>query len=346
MTYRLPFLLGLAHGVSDASAGLLVGVLIQQGSSNVNMQILQYNLLAFGLMPLAGLLFDRLQRPKQGTEASLLVTLAGLMMLPFQINTAILLIGLGSACLHAGGGSLAITSTPGKASAAGVFAAFGVIGLALGGAGSSLDPAITRLVLIGLLALLSAAIRFTPRLSSQGLPQAERPVPAAATFLVVLVIAISLRSTVWVGAQTGLARYSAAAIWVALAAGTGKLAGGFAADRFGWKRMMFVALLGTGVLLFFSNQWLPALMLGALLLQSVTPISIAAAGQALPEAPALAASLALGTGVIAGGLPFFLLPGGWFAPGVMAALLAVSILLYWISLRNIQPENSPNRKAG
>ncbi len=384
MTYRLPFMrfalqIGLAHGVSDAAAGLLVGVIIQHAAPEMNLQILEYNLLAFGLMPLAGLLFDRLRRPQQGAAASLLVTLAGLMLLPFQLNIAILLIGLGSAGLHAGGGSLAITLTPGRASAAGIFAAFGVVGLTLGGMASALDPLITRLVLVCLLALLSAAIKFArlapgdlltlsrcPSGSKSGRAMPSQPAPAAPLLItkcmlcmVVLVIAISLRSTGWVGAQTSVARYSSAALWVAVAAGLGKLAGGFAADRFGWRRFMLIALTGAGLLLvpyglFFANPWLQfaperasgqywqiALMLGVLLLQSVTPLSVAAMGRALPGYPALAASLALGTAVLAGGLPFFILAGGWFGPVSMAITLALSALCYWFALGKFQPNGNP-----
>ena len=346
MSYRLPFLLGLAHGVSDAAAGLLVGVIIQHGTPDMNLQILEYNLLAFGLMPLAGLLFDRLKRPQQGVSASLLVTLAGLMLLPFRLEISILLIGLGSAGLHAGGGSIAITATPGRASAAGVFAGFGVVGLALGGAASGIDQTSARLVLICLLALLSAAIKFTPQVASQRRVQAELPVALPMFMIVVLVVAISLRSMVWVGAQSGLARYSAAAIWVAVAAGIGKLAGGFVSDRFGWKRYTLTALTGAGLLFLFASQWLPALMLGALLLQSMTPISIAALGRVLPESPALAASLALGTAVIAGGLPFFLLAGGWFGPAVLAIALVLSALGYWLALQKIQPAERLNEPPG
>ena len=352
MTSRLPFLrfalqIGLAHGVSDGAAGLLVGVIIQHGSPDMNLQILEYNLLAFGLMPLAGLLFDRLRRPQQGTAASLLVTLAGLMLLPFQLNTAILLIGLGSAGLHAGGGSLAITLTPGRASAAGVFAAFGVVGLALGGMASALDPLITRLVLVCLLALLSAAIKFAKRIPGQSLATSSQPAPAALSlrtkgmlFIVVLVIAASLRSTDWVGTQTSVARYSSAALWLAIAAGLGKLVGGFAADRFGWRRFMLIALAGAGLLLFAPFGPL-ALMLGALLLQSVTPLTIAAAGRALPGYPALAASLALGTAVLVGGLPFFILAGGWFGPLTLLITLALSALCYWLALGKFQPNGNP-----
>ena len=337
MTYPLPLLLGLAHGVSDASAGLLIGLIIQQRSPQMNEHILLYNLLAFGLMPLAGLLFDRIHQPKLGAAAGLLLTLSGLLLTLVNLNLAILLIGIGSAGLHAGGGSVAITSTPGKASAAGVFAAFGVMGLALGGVASINYASAATFALIALLLILAAAIWFTPQVSRPAPQPTGAPRPVSYGLIILLVVAIALRSTVWVGAQMDVARYSSAAIWLALAAGTGKLAGGFGADRFGWRRWMLVSLAGAGLLLVFASQWLPALMLGALLLQSLTPLSIAAVGRTLPEFPGLAASLALGTAIIAGGLPFFILASGWFGTGLLAVTLLASMLLYWFTLKPIIP---------
>jgi FSR family fosmidomycin resistance protein-like MFS transporter len=340
MTYLLPLLLGLAHGASDASAGLLVGLIIQQRSPQMNMDILLYNLLAFGLQPLAGLLFDRLQQPRRGAATGLLLTLTGLLLTSQNLGFAILLIGIGSACLHAGGGSVAITSTPGKAAAPGVFAAFGVVGLALGGLASISFSDSARIALVGLLAILAAVIWFRPQLQGRGPQSAGGLQQPVIVILGLLVVAIALRSTVWVGAQMGVARYSSAALWLALAAGSGKLLGGFGADRFGWGRWMLASLCGAGLLLVFASQWLPGLMLGAMLLQSVTPLSIAAVGRALPHFPALAASLALGTAIIAGGLPFFILAGGWFGPAVLAVTLLASTLLYWFALKTPVPVSS------
>ncbi|MCX6079128.1 MAG: hypothetical protein NTW32_06305 [Chloroflexi bacterium] len=343
MTYLLPLLLGIGHGLSDASAGLLVGLIIRQRAQDMNAQILLYNLVAFGLQPLAGMLFDRIRQPKHGAAVGLLITVTGLLITPLNLNIAIMLIGIGSACLHAGGGSVAITSTPGKASAAGVFAAFGVIGLTIGGMASINYSDIAENILILLLIILATIIWVVPHVSSELVERTSSPMPVSLLIIFFLVIAIALRSTVWVGTQIRVERYTSAALWLAIAAGTGKLVGGFAADRWGWKRWGLVVLAGAGVLLVFSDFSLPALMVGALLLQSVTPLSIAAVGRSLPKSPALAASLALGTAIIAGGLPFFFLKSGWFEPVILAITLLISTLLYWYVLKKPGLEHSTQR---
>jgi len=332
MILGLPLILGLAHGVSDASAGLLVGWIIQQQSPGMNSLILLYNLLAFGLQLVAGLLFDRLHQPKLGACSGLLLTMIGVLIIQSNLILAILLIGIGSACLHAGGGSIAITTTPGKASAPGVFAAFGVIGLSLGGMGSlNFSSGLVGLLAV-LLAGMAVIIGLFPQYSPKSSAMARSSLPIPEIVIVLLVLAITLRSTVWVGAQMTIGRYSSAALWVALAAGLGKLVGGFAADHLGWKRWLLVSMPGAVVLLGLTGQRLPGMIIGAFLLQSMTPLSIAAVGRALPKSPALAASFALGTAIIAGGLPFFIFSPGWFNTGILVITLLVSGLFYWIFL--------------
>jgi FSR family fosmidomycin resistance protein-like MFS transporter len=336
MILVLPLLLGLAHGVSDASAGLLVGRIIQQKSPEVNTLILLYNLLAFALQPFAGMLFDHLHLPKPGACFGLLLTMTGVLTLQANLNLAIILIGLGSACLHAGGGSLAITATPGKASSPGVFAAFGVIGLALGGMASLHFLNSVVAVLAALLALLGLIIWFMPQnADTVGIPANTASPLVPEIFIILLVLAIAFRSAVWVGAQQNVERYSSTALGLALAAGLGKLIGGFCADRLGWMRWIQVSMVGALVMLVFSSQWLPGLIAGVFLLQSMTPLSIAAIGRALPRYPALAASLALGVAVIAGGLPFFIFSRGWFSTGMLLFALGLSGLIYWVFLRKI-----------
>ncbi len=359
MTWLLALILGLAHGASDASAGLLVGLILQQKTPDVNILILLYNLLAFGLQPIFGMAFDRIRQPKPGASLGLILTVLGLLTVQANLNIAIILIGLGSAGLHAGGGSVAITSTPGKASAPGVFAAFGVVGLALGGlAALHYSPWIAQALAI-LLASLAVIIWLMPQNSTTGWNKLEPVLGNAAlrvsnVLVILLVLAVALRSTVWVDAQINVGRYSSAALWVALAAGTGKLMGGFASDRIGWDRWMLTAMGSSAVLLAFTSNeiipatgwaWLPGLLLGVFFLQSMTPLSIAAAGKALPHSPALAASLTLGTAIITGGLPFFFfvpLPGmshGWVRTALLALVLLASGSLYWVFLNKTRSIN-------
>jgi MFS transporter, FSR family, fosmidomycin resistance protein len=335
----LPLLLGLAHGVSDAAAGLLVmQVIMLDIAPQGAMLILLYNGLAFGLQPLAGLLLDWLKQPRRGAAIGLVLTAAGIVTSWKSLILGIVLAGFGSMFLHSGSGSVAITSTPGKASAPGVFAAFGVIGLAIGSQlafyFSVTTTAMFVLVLLGL-----ALVIWLWKVSSAAV--AENEEVALPDYLktigwlvvIALIFAIALRSLVWVGIGSGVAGYSQIALSLALAAGVGKLLGGFAADRIGWVRYAVAGLILTLLLLAMGRNWFGATLVGVFFLQSVTPLSIAALGRLMPRTPALAASLALGTAIILGGVPFMLFPAGWFGVGIAIAALLISAALYWWALR-------------
>ena len=52
----LPITLGLAHGVGDGAAGLLLGALLRvMPLEQVSVLVLLYNLLAFGVQPIVSL---------------------------------------------------------------------------------------------------------------------------------------------------------------------------------------------------------------------------------------------------------------------------------------------------
>jgi MFS transporter, FSR family, fosmidomycin resistance protein len=130
----LPLILGLAHGVADGAAGLLLGGLPHMMTlERVALLVLVYNVLAFGGQPLLGLVADRLGRPRPAALAGLLL-LAAALLAGQQPIAAVVLAGLGSAAFHIGGGALALCATQGRAAGPGLFAAPGVVGLAAGGA--------------------------------------------------------------------------------------------------------------------------------------------------------------------------------------------------------------------
>jgi hypothetical protein len=328
MEWVFPLLLGLVHGVSDGSAGLLIGAVYRlDDPATATFYLLLYNGLAFACQPAAGLLIDRFSRPRAWLAGGLLLTAGGVAVSTFSLPFGVFLTGLGSALMHASAGSLAILSTPGRASGPGLFAAFGVIGQALGITfGASLPAGISLWLALVPLGMTSVVL--------------WKPVPVAApapigesskrgmvwTIALLLVAAAALRSLAWTGTQVlGLVP----ALWLALAAGTGKLLGGFVADRVGWRRWTWIAL-GAAVLLLAGGAKVHLLVLGGVFfLQSLTPLTLSFMGNILPGRPALAASLVLGAALVLGGLPHFLAMG-WFNLGLVAPLvLILSLGAYW-----------------
>ena len=331
--FSLPGLLGIAHGASDAVAGFLVMQALMLNVEGGGLLILLYNGLAFGLQPVAGFALDRFNSPRRGAALALLLSAVGLIITWFDLRIGIICAGIGSAFFHAGAGGTAITSTPKRATGPGLFAAFGVVGLAIGSQLAFYFSTVTILGFVIVLTVLAALIWFY----QVDQPQAELGSAMTASgveiFIVAIVIAVALRSFVWVTAKSGIDDYTQPALWLALSAGLGKLLGGIFADRFGWRRWMVAALVLSMPFLAFKENGFLLLLLGVFFLQSVTPLSIAAVGQMLPSSPALAASLVLGLGVILGGVPTVLFQITELTGLVIfVPVLLLSIILYWFPL--------------
>ncbi|MDY7012437.1 MAG: MFS transporter, partial [Cyanobacteriota bacterium] len=125
--------LGLAHGFADGSAAFVLASLAEGRSPlEIGLWILGYNALAFGAQASAGLLVDRAAKPRLAAIAGLLFLALALLVPPAEPTVAILLAGLGSALFHPGGGAIAHSLSPGKTTELAVFAAPGVVGLAIG----------------------------------------------------------------------------------------------------------------------------------------------------------------------------------------------------------------------
>ena len=340
----LPVLTGLAHGVSDAVAGFLVVRVLMLNSIPPVDYILLYNTLAFGLQPVVGMIIDTLNIPRRATAVGLFLSATSLILAWFSLIWGILFAGLGSAIFHAGGGSLALTSTPGRAAGPGIFAAFGVIGLALGSQLAFYFSVTAIAIFFLVLLILAAAVCFFPASSNLVSKPAPIPVGTDIEWLAFgLVLAVALRSLVWSGIQPNMAGYSQLALFIALAAGFGKLAGGFLADHIGWRTFTLAAMLMCILLLTVRNESLWLLLAGIILLQSVTPLSLAALGRLMPSSPALASSLVLGVGVLLGSLPLIFLGDGWLNVSIsIPMLLLLSGGLYLFTLRGFPkfPENT------
>jgi FSR family fosmidomycin resistance protein-like MFS transporter len=309
--------LGLAHGFNDFAAGFLLGSLSKQlPLAEAGILILVYNLVAFGGQPLAGLIIDRIGRPRFGVLSGLLLSGSALLVADWEPRLAVLLAGLGSAAFHAGGGALALYETPGKASGPGLFVAPGVFGLAAGG----------TLALMGYVAAwpwalaLLASTLLVARLHSPDLPYSNptqttgqshpasvdktQPFQPHDAVLLILLVAIALRSTTWTTVELLLKGHTAALLALAAVAAVGKACGGFLADRIGWKRWGIGVLSAAAFSLILGHNSLGLLLFGISLLQSTTPLTLAAMGLTVPRFPATAAGLALGLGILLGALPY------------------------------------------
>ncbi|MCC6866641.1 MAG: MFS transporter [Ignavibacteria bacterium] len=328
----LPVILGISHGISDCSAGLLLGSLSRDTSIfSIGALVLLYNILAFGAQPLAGLLIDKLKSPKIATVFGMALMIAAIVL--FYVNPifSVILAGLASAVFHTGGGALALCISPGNASNAGIFAAPGVAGLAIGGylAVNGIFPSI--IIILALVILSLFIIAFKQPVLPYNFKADDTEFEKHDFVMLILLLAIALRSAVWNIFQYINQGEITTLILISLAAASGKIIGGFAGDYFGWKRYSYTVLLAAIPLLIFGEYSIYFLLPGIALLQSVTPIMVSAVYKNIKKLPATAAGLSFGFAIAAGGLPFIQQSGindnVIRSPLVLAGIILLTVIL-------------------
>lgn len=336
--FRYVLILGLAHGVADGATGYLLGYLPDKlVTLQVGLLVLLFNALAFGSQPVVGLFADRIKRPSLVAISGLLLHSLGILSFHWQPAVAVVLVGMGSAAFHVGGGALAVTATNGRATGPGIFAAPGVVGVAVGGALAVTGQSVSWLFLI-ILPVLAVTIWLLPQpaLPYGRQPQNNKPdniFEGHDAVMLLLLLAIALRSVVWTTFQFLLQGEVNVLLILGLAAAIGKVVGGVMGDWIGWRRWAFAALIGASVLLTWADNSVIALAAGLALLQSATPIALAATAQLIPGKPAFASGLALGFAIALGGLPPMLgLSPRMGAPpvSIVTGLAAAAVL--WIAL--------------
>jgi len=339
--------LGLSHAVNDSISGYAVGraAFASPDASTAGLQVLAYNVLAFGGQLPVGWVLDARPRLRAALALAFALTAAGLGAASWgQSWAAVLALGLGSAVFHVAGGAYAARVGGGQAKWLGVFAAPGVIGLALGGVLAHQEVTWAPWLLGGVLLVTAAASLAAPAApaltTTSGGPQTVRPnglIDSHDVMMMVLLLAIALRSVVWNVFQYVADGERGYLIGLAVAAVVGKLLGGLLADRLGARRFALAALGAAAVILTFGHRRFELLCLGVGLLQAVTPAAYAAMIRLMPQSPATATALVLGTAIALGGVPFQfslmpVLSSPWFVPGCAAVAWA----LYAVALRRRQ----------
>lgn len=273
---------------------------------------LLYNFCAFALQMPLGILADRYGRNRVFAALGALLVCLGALVPGFW--PSVLMLGIGNALYHVGGGRETMLTSQGFARL-GIFVAPGAVGIFLGGLvrgnPSYGIPGMASLLLVGIL-LARAAAGEKPDCRNMAVPSARGLGAVVLVFLVVL-----LRSAVGMCAESPWK--AGAWMWIGAILGAGgKALGGIAADRFGVKRAGVFSLLASGVLFLFPNS-APAGAAAGLLFQMSMPITLGEAARQIPG----------GEGFVFGLMTFALFLGFLLTqwnisfPPVMTALLAV-----------------------
>ena len=312
------------------------------GTPNVYLCVLLYNFCAFAMeMPL-GVIADKWNR-------NFLFAIIGCILVgsAFGLSSlsviSVLVIGIGNAMFHLGGGIDVLNISGKKLGALGVFVSPGAFGVYLGtmlGKGDSLPAIVFPLALLaaaGLIFAIHKAQKGTypgnAVFSLEGVGARRIIAAIACLFLVVC-----LRS--YVGLALDFPWKSAGYWGLALicAVVLGKTIGGFAADRFGPGKATILSL-GIAAFLFLFPLVPPAGVAAVLLFNMTMPITLWAMAKILPGAKGLAFGL-LTFGLFLGFLPIYLGYSGVETLSGMswlfAALAAGSLVLLLAGLRRMK----------
>jgi FSR family fosmidomycin resistance protein-like MFS transporter len=344
------------HAAIDASCAVLLwgGVHDHRVSSLTAWSaFVIYNLLAFAVQPLVGLIVDRLDAAKWMAFAGALVTAAALPLgaQPRGFTAAAITAGLGNSLYHIGGGTLSLRFSPGRALPPGVFVAPGAAGVVFGiVAGKAGDAAWPYAMVCVVLALAVAALPAPASRAQRWASRPPAPVPSArALDLVVclLLLVVGVRS--YVGLALAFPWKSHVWLLWTLTAGVvlGKVVGGALADRFGWRLVAAGALLVSAPLLAVGPDLAAAGIVGSFVFNMTMPVTLAALARAIPGHEGFAFGLTC-LALFVGSVPA--LCGwswaSWLPDGVVLVTAAVGAVALWFGLAPFAARRPANSALG
>ena len=341
----------LSHLVVDfACFYVLMGVFsLGTGSSQLVISgFLLYNLIAFALQVFIGILADK-SKSAHGYFAFIgcIVVLLGV-SIPASGWIQLVTCAFGNALFHVGGGIDSLVFARGRYARSGVFISFGALGVALGTlvGRSQLLP----FGAVALLLLACAALIFFFCRQSKVPYRVDFDFPPAKISLPGLVISLSVATIIIraaVGAYTPVFERGTTLLFVlpALSVFAGKFAGGFLADRFGARSVVFISLLLSAPLLAFGNTQVALCCLGLFLFNVTTAVTLCVIVSQLPSNPGFSFGLTTLALFIGSSFSFFWLLPAEIRPALTVALIVVSAACLFMATpgKVIRKSNQPLR---
>jgi MFS family permease len=325
--------LAAGHGINDLLAGYFLGTIARENTNiaHAGIALLLYNLLAFGGQYPVALWMEKHTNRKPFLTASYTINIAAtaLFLLSPSLSVVVVMFGVASAIYHVAGGAVCAGSN--KATPIGVFAAPGVAGLIAGGyiawAGYQLTPLLLLTAVFFLVILFLLKIPASTRTTDPGRFTRPSIIPDRHDVIMALLLTvIALRSAVWNIFQFIHEENYEWLFAIAAAAFTGKIAGGWLADKIGWRLYVYISLVCAAPLVtFFRNEIIP-FCIGIGLLQSGIPATTAMLIYSAGGKTERGISLSFGAAIVAGSV-IFILPAGFLADQFLLPTVVIFIML-------------------
>lgn len=305
------------------------------GTQSYALFVILYNFLAFGLQMAVGYFSDYHKRVPIGAIGCVSVLIGAVCSANSQsaltLWTAVLFVGVGNACFHVGGGIDSLVNSNGKLSRGGVFVSSGAMGVALGiyscGRISSGDVAVIVLM------VFCAAICFAAHknvgvdkiCSIKGVANGKLGIQSV---LALALISVTIRS--FGGSVIPMEWKTTAELGLLSSFGAfcGKFIGGFAADKFGAKRIGTTTLLLSLLFIIFGSKIMTISLIGVVLFNMTMPITLGICAEKLPKNPGLAFGLTTAALLIGAVPSFFAVVSGktiLLVPAVIVSAVCIFI---------------------
>lgn len=327
----VPFisLYSFTHLVVDAAcAFLLLGVL--DIHSHVILSLLLYNFIAFVLQAPFGFLIDEGLNPKSAAIAGLIFITAAFIFGNY-LFVPLVLVSIGNALFHVGGGTQVLALKEKKASFSGIYVAPGGIGLAIGSF-LAFAPFSTSLLLFpGLTIVLSVILYFVRVPEFKRVKEHNRKKMSfcyVALIITLISIPIIIRSLIGLSVDFPWKNNQLLYISLVFAIALGKAFGGILSDKFGLVAVGVGGLLLSMPLLAFWTE-MPVLgILGAFIFNFTMPVTLIAILNIIPEKRGLSFGLST-TALFVGSLPVILGNTQWLDNScvVFSLILLAAIIL-------------------
>ena len=322
-------LYAITHLVVDAScAYMLLGVLELNDNAIVGM--LTYNAVAFVLQAPFGLLIDKILNPKLAAMVGL--TFVAISFLFWNnLFAALIIISVGNALYHVGGGSLVLSLEDKKATFSGIYVAPGAIGLAIGSFLSISRLSIHLFTFPIILLFLGGFIYFVnaPEFIREKENSGKIHSSYGIFLIVLIMIPIAVRSLIGLSVDFPWKQNHFLLYTLIAALFFGKIVGGILADKYGLIKTGIVGLLISIPLLSFYS-FIPILgIIGAFTFNFTMPVTLIAISNILPQKKGLSFGLTT-VAIFIGSLPAILGNNTWFENDftIFAFILLSTIILY------------------
>lgn len=292
----------LAHAVVDAACIAVVFAMVRVGINQIWPIILMYDVIAFSIQPLLGLLVDRLKITAPLAAVGMMLVAMSTLMLDAPL-AAVIVTGIGNALFHVAGGQVSLELDFGKATLPGIFVAPGAlgvtVGIMIGKSGSFISWPFEIILLV-----LAVAVLFLPRHTSTAPRDLPGKIRWFEAILLLLLVSVAIRSLVGQSLVLPWKADPGLLIGFTLCVVLGKALGGLLADRFGWATVGVGGLVISAPILAFCTSSPAMIYAGIFLFNLSMPVTLVCVSRLLPGRSGFAFGLTA-LALIIGALPVF-----------------------------------------